>query len=247
MDGAQGFIPLQMELGVLLGQQPQPGQHGMGVGPFGEKELVGQGRLQHRGRPGAFRPQRLTGIGGVQAGEGADRPHLDHFRGNEPGAGIDADLVHFLPRFGKDRFHPQTAAGQLDMGQPHPLGIPGDFKDPGGKGLPPPGPWGKTAKGGKQFLHPLHLQGRAKKAGEKPSLRHKAAEGIVREGACRHIFLQRRFVPQGGLLPEILLPQTGKVQKGIGKADFQLLQQGGAVHGLVHFVEEEKGGDIVAL
>ena len=64
MDLPQTLVPLQVELRVLLGELPEPGQHPVRVGPLRQDHLIGKGGLQGRRGPGPLGPQSLSGVGG---------------------------------------------------------------------------------------------------------------------------------------------------------------------------------------
>ena len=134
------LLPHQMELGVLLLQLPQLGQHLRRVRPFGQVHPIGHYRLQGGGQSRFFCPQGLTDEAGLQAGDGCQSSGGDFLRGGKFIPGIQAQLLHlFLGLLalgiGKHQGlpHPHTAAGDLHPGQPCPGFVPGDFIHPGGK------------------------------------------------------------------------------------------------------------------
>ena len=165
VDLAGLLIPGNVELGILLLQLAQIAQGSVGIRPLRQQHLIGQHRLQRRGSPAGLKPQALSRPAAGETCHGAHRPRRGLLQGTELVPGVEAQLVRFfLPAFlpyptGDELLGVQGAAGDLQPGEPRPLIIPGDFKDP----CPEvPGILllrQAALQAGQELLHPLQLQG----------------------------------------------------------------------------------------
>ncbi len=145
--------------------------------PSGQQHLIGEHRLQHRGLGVPASAQALARrwvwlrpvtAHTVPAGTSSAVWYLR--------PGVDADLVRLLfpdlvlaqagPPVGQQALDPQTAPGDLQIGQPDPLGVPGDLVHLGAELRGTDRPGGVPLQPPEKLLHPLQLQGRAKPAGE---------------------------------------------------------------------------------
>ena len=173
-----GLVPGDVELRVLLLQLAQLAQCGVNVGPLRKAHLIGQHRLQQRDGGLRLHPQALAGIGMTQARNSAHLPRRDGLRQTVLGAGVQAQLVSLLlpeqpgrlpaagPAVGEEGLHPEAAPCDLQIGEPSPLGVPGDLKDlctellgvQGRDGIPPDAL--------EQFRHAVQLQRRTEPAGK---------------------------------------------------------------------------------
>ena len=130
-DLSQGLIPHDMEQGILLLQKPEIFQHDMDVHPVGEDHLVGEHRLQERTFPRFLRPEALARTGGRGACDRTDAPSLRLIDRLEFRSGVDPDLVDlFRLLLIQKVLYLQASSGDLQMGQPVSLAVPGDLKDP---------------------------------------------------------------------------------------------------------------------
>ncbi len=104
-------------------------------------------------------PNGLAGVGAVEPHHSADRSSSGLLDRRVFCSGIDSDLVHFFSAAGQVQhlFYPQAPAGDLQVGQPYPLGVSGNFKDLPAEVFPINWPWGKTAQGVQQLTGPLGL------------------------------------------------------------------------------------------
>ena len=154
------LAPGHMELGVLLLQLPQLLQGGVHVGPLGEDDLIGEDRLQQGDGGLGLKAQPLPGVGAAQPRHGAHPAGGDGVCRPELGAGVDPQLVRLLlphlvrregavrPLVGEKGLHLQAAPGDLQIGEAHPLGVPGDLEHLGPELL-------GVDRGGGVPLHPL--------------------------------------------------------------------------------------------
>ena len=252
MNLPQPLVPHQPQLRVLLLQLPQLAQGDHGVAARGQNDLIGQGRLQHRGGRGGFGAQPLARLGLGQAGDGAEAARLRRLHSLVFRAGIDADLLGlFLPgplsgAAGQKVFDPQTAAGDFHIGQPGALGVPGDFIDFGGKFLGIDRRAGIGFQPPQQLLHPVQPQSGAKIAGEQlpPSDHILYAPGAHRP--LLQIFLHGLFAAQGQVFHPIFPRLRAKIHAGRVQLAAELLQQRRpAVGRQIHFVDKQKDGNLI--
>ena len=173
MNLAQTLVPHNTQLGVLLLQLGQPGQHRVGVAALRQQQTTALHRLEHRGLTGGLLAQALACPGTGQAGNGAHGARRGLLHRLEFGSGIHPQLVGlFLPGLtvriftGEQCLYPQMAAGDLQPGESAALFVPGDFEHPGGKLFRLFGLAGILLQGGQQFIHTLQLQRRAEQAGK---------------------------------------------------------------------------------
>ena len=140
----------------------------------------------------------------------------------------------------------QGAAGDLHVGQPGPLGIPGDFEHLGPEFRRIHRLGGIPLHAGEQFLHALHLQGGAEKAGEQLPLRDHAGNGRVRQFVCFQEMFQNRFVADGGLLRQGV--RISEIHAAAAELVLQMGQQGFPVRSRqIHLINKEEGGDLIPL
>ena len=157
VDLPQGLAPHHPELGVLLLQLAQVGEHGVGVTALGQQHLIGEHRLQ-LGRPGGgLRPQRVPRAGAAQAGDGAHRAGGGLVQRPVFRAGVDPELADLLlpaplPAAGQGVPHPEGPAGDLQIGEPV-VAVPGHLEHPGGK-VRRIGASGHTAPTLQERVHP---------------------------------------------------------------------------------------------
>ena len=97
VDLPQPLVPHEVELGILLLQQEELAQGGVGILPLGEEHLVDEHRLQGGGRASRLCPKALPGGGAAQAGDGHHASRLGLVHGLEPGPRVDAQLIRLLP------------------------------------------------------------------------------------------------------------------------------------------------------
>ena len=180
----------------------------MGIRAVRQFHPVGQDRLQDRPGPVRLDPQPLSGEGVAQARHRHYGPGLRRVHGAEFRPGVQPQLIRlFLPDrvplpAGEQFLGVQCTADDLHVGQPGALRVPHDFKDLGAEFCRIHRLGGIPLHAGEQFLHALHLQGRAEKAGEQLPLRNHAGNGCVRQLVCFQEVLQNRFIADGGLLPQ---------------------------------------------
>ena len=155
-------------------------------------------------------------------------------------------MIHLLAIY--QLLDPQAPSDELHVGEPCALAVSGNFKHAGGKILFPLGPGSKPPQSVQQLADPVHLQGRAKKAGEKLPPPDQPPQGIIREPLGLHIFLQGLLVPQGSLLPKLICTVVGEVRQTVGgEGRAQFIQQRLLLYSrLIHLIEEKKGGYAVA-
>lgn len=96
VDLPQPLVPHEVELGILLLQQAELAQGGVGILPLGEEHLVGEHRLQGGGQGLRLCPKALPGGGAAQAGDGHHASRLGLVHGLEPGPRVDAQLIRLL-------------------------------------------------------------------------------------------------------------------------------------------------------
>ena len=221
----------------------------MDVAAGGEDDLIGQHRLQLRPRPILFRAQALARPGAGQAGGGAHRPRRGLAGGGEFGARVEAQLgrlllpvrpLHHIPNL-------QRAPGNFQPGEPLPLVVPGNFEHPGGKLRRPVRLQGVPRQAVQQRVHPLHPQRRAEKAGEQPTLHNQGGQVRVIQLPRLQVALHQRLIAQSGVLQHVL-PRAGKVGAAVAQPRPELAEQPIPLRArLIHLVDEEEGGDMVAL
>ena len=180
----------------------------MGVCAVRQFHPVGQDRLQDRPGPVRLDPQPLSGEGVAQARHRHYGPGLRRVHGAEFRPGVEPELIRlFLPGrvplpVGKQFLGVQRATGDLHVGQPGPLGIPGDFEHLGAEFRRIHRLGGIPLHAGKQLLHALHLQCGAEVAGKQLSFPDQTGDHVLRKFSCFQILLQSRLVADGGLLPQ---------------------------------------------
>lgn len=249
VDLPQPLVPHEVELGILLLQQEELAQGGVGILPLGEEHLVDEHRLQGGGQGLRLCPKALPGGGAAQAGDGHHASRLGLVHGLEPGPRVDAQLIRLLrpAGAGEGLLHPQGAAGELHPRQAVPLVVPGNLEHPGGKIGAIPGPGGVRHQPLEEFGHPLQLQGGAEPAGEEPPPGDKGGEGIAVQRPVLQIALQRVLAAEGGRLVP-LRRRGGEVHAPLVQPGFQPRQQGGLVRPRqIHLVDKQEGGHAVAL
>ena len=184
VDLPQRTVPDDVQLGVLLLELAQLVQGGGKIGPFLQKHLIGEHRLQlGRGRR-PLRPQPLAGQRAAQSGNGAHAPRRGLLRQTVFLSGVEPDLIHLLrphpilrqsgPPVGHQVLHPQRPARHLQPGQPPPLAVPGDLIDPRAEIRAVHGRKGIPFQHLQQRVHPLQAQRGAEVAGEKLPRAHQA-------------------------------------------------------------------------
>ena len=242
----QGLVPDNVQLGVFLFQLAQLHQGGVDVGLRGQQQLAAEHRLQQGGRRCALAAQALARPGFGQAGDGADRSRRRLFGGGEPGAGIHPDLVGlFLPGFPlglafQQGLYPQHTTGDLEPGEPDPLGVAADLVDTGGKFGGPGGHPGIEPQPFQQLLHPFQPQSRPEIAGEHLPVGHQPGHRGGLQTAGRQILLHGLFLLHGRFLPQ-LVGGGGEIHHLFPQLGPQLLQQSLAVGaGQVHLVHKQK-------
>ena len=244
----------QMKLGVFLLQLPQLGQHRHRVRPLGQGHPVGHHRLQHRSQGIRFRSQGLSGPGLGQARHRRQASGLDFLRGGKFLCGVAAQLLDFFllgfsgsvyityafPDF-------QTASGNLQPGEPAPLGVPGDFIHPGGKFRRIFRLRGVGVQDFQQLCHPLKLQGRAEAAGKQLPPGNQLPQVPLGHRAGFQVIFQQGLVAQGGVLGN-LLRRRPKIHTSRAQLPAQFRQQFlTGLPGQVHFVDKQEGGHLVPL
>ena len=247
------LLPQQMELGVLLLQLPQLGQHLGRVRPLGQIHPIGHYRLHGGGQPRLFCPQGLADEAALQARDSGQGSGGNFLRGGKLVPGIQPQLLHlFLGLLalgiGKHQGlpHPHTAAGDLQPGQPCPGFVPGDFIHPGGKVAAVFRRRGQLVHQCQQRLHPLQLQGGAEAQGEQLPGPNQAAQIPPGDGAGFQIGFQQGLVTQGGIFHNFRF-RCGEIHHAAAKLGAQLLQQLLPLGpGEVHFVQEQEGGHPIA-
>ena len=175
------WLPLHLQLGVLLLQAAQPLQQGGGVHPLRGNHLIGEHRLQPGAGPVLLCPQALPRRGVGEPGHSAHRPGGGHVHRGEFGPGVEANLVDLLLPVGSVEHlpHPQLAPGNFQPGKPLTPLIPGDFKDPGPEVLGPLRFQGIGLDAVQQLLHPLHLEGGAEVHREQLPLHHQGRQLLL--------------------------------------------------------------------
>ena len=252
MDLPQALVPQDVELGVLLLQLPQLPESRVGIAPLRQLQPVGEHRLQHRGLSRRLKAQPLSRPGAAQPCYSADGPRLRLLHGPVFGPGVDPDLVRFffpahlpLPA-GQGRFHPQAAPGDLQVGQPDPLGVPGDLVHPGPELRGTALPGGILLHPLQELRHPLQLQGGAEPAGKQPAPLHQGPDLLRLHLPPLQISLQRSLVAHGHALlePGSLLAEV----HAAAVQPLELCHQNRPVRPRqVHLVDKEEGGDVIAL
>ena len=237
------WLPLHLQLGVLLLQAAQPLQQGGGVHPLRGNHLIGEHRLQPGAGPVLLCPQALPRRRAGQACHGAHRPGGGHVYRGEFGPGVEANLVDLLLPVGSVEHlpHPKLASGDFQPGKPLTPLIPGDFKDPGPEVLGPLRFQSIGLDAVQQLLHPLHLEGGAEVHREQLPLHHQSRQ-----------FLLGKFLPGQVPLHELLAAQRRAlasglrvchIHKAVAQPSLQLFEDGGLpLIGLVHLVDKEKDG-----
>lgn len=173
------------------------------------------------------------------------------------GAGVDAELIRlFLPYLvergllfrtpvGEHVLYAQTAAGYFQIGETHPLGIPGNFEDLGPKLLWVDRRSGVPGNSLEKLRHPLQLQRRAKPAGEYLSVSDEGDDIGILQMSMLQILFQNSLVAQGGILPPRFL-RNGEVHAAAAEPLLKLPQQGGMVGPCqIHLVDKQKGGNMI--
>ena len=137
MQFSQLLLPHDPKQGIFFFQLPQISHGSCDLPPFRQEDLITQHRLQHgRSRRRLF-AQALPWKCMSKPGDRADHPGLRLLNQFILVPGINPDLIHLLPVGSQHVFHPQLPAGDLQMGQPVSLAVPGDLVHPGAKpGIP---------------------------------------------------------------------------------------------------------------
>ena len=137
------LIPAHPQLRIFLFQLPQIFHGGMGIRAVGELQAAGQDRLQNRRRPVLFPSQTHARYGMAQSGHRAYGTCRSLLHRAELGTGVYPQLVRLLLpnlRLGQalsaaadQILDMQRPAGDLQMGQPGSLSVPGHLEYPGAK------------------------------------------------------------------------------------------------------------------
>ena len=213
-------FPEDVQLGVFLLQLPQPGQHRHGIAASGQLHPIGHDRLQQRRCTGRLRAQSLSREGGGKPRDRAEAARACLLRRSEFLPGVQPDLhdlffqrIALLVCIIYNVAHLQPAPGDPQPGQPRPLGIPGDFIDPGGEG----GQAGSLGRIGIQHLQKIfdtfQLQRRAEAAGEELPPGNQSPDIPRCHGARLQVAFQQCLVAQGGSLRNL-----GKIRSEIHAA-----------------------------
>ena len=242
MDLAQGLIPHHMELGHLLLNLSEVGQGGVDVCPLGQDHLVGQHRFQQGVAGVPLGSQALPGFGAGEAGDGADLAGVYLIGQGEFGPRIQPQLVGLgrpaLP-FGAARegiLDFQHPAGDPQPGEPGPLVILGDLEHLGAEMLPRRGRAGPAVQPFQQAVHPVHLEGGTKPAGEDVPPGDGGDDIRLIQGLPCQVLVHQVLITEGqGFIP--LLLGGAEIHKALPQPAPQLVQQGiPAGAGQVHLV-----------
>ena len=247
------LIPGDVQLWVLLLKLHQFGQQGRRVGAGGEDHPVAEHRLQNRFRRPVRRAQTLARPGGAEPQHGADLPRLHSVSGLVFAAGIQADLVDFflqllaaLGGIAQGCSDLQLTSANFQPGHAAALGIPGNFKYPGGKFAAVLHGEAIAVNGVEKLLHALRFQPGAEKAGKQRTSADQGRDILLTE-SCVQIFLHGRLVAEGQLFKEVPAP-VGEVHTALTQLPAKPLHQALLVRaGQVHFCHEEEAGHMVAL
>ena len=245
------LVPHQPQLRVLLLQLPQLGHGGVRILAPGQQHLTGEDRLQNGLLSRRLKAQALAGPGPAQAGDGAHRPRLGPLCRLELLPRVDADLVHLLlpgaGSAGEEVLHLQNSAGDLQVGQPVPLAVPGDLEHPCAEVLRSRRLAGVAVQTVQQPVHPLQLQCRAEAAGEELPLRHQPSQALVGQGAALQKGLHGLLAAHGGLLQPVVDRPVPHIHTAVVQLGLQLRHQSGPVGaGQVHLVHKEEDRHAVA-
>ena len=228
---------------------------GVGVAVLGQQNLVGQHRLQHRLSGARLHAKPLSRTGAGQSCHRTHRSRRDLSGGGKLRPGVQAQLVHFfcpiLPCIGAAGelgFDLQGAAGDLQIGQPVSLAVPGDFVHPGAEFGGVGGLQGVLLDASEKFLHALQLQGGAEPAGEHLPGGDGGGDGLRLQRAGVQILLHQPLVAHGQLVHQGVGVCAGKGHAVLIQPVFQVRQHLLPVRSRqVHFVDKQKNGNFIPL
>ena len=247
----QTLVPHNVQLGIFLLQLAQPAQRLRKITVSWQEHLISQHRLQHRGLRHGLGPQSLSGKCVFKAGDGADTACVHLLRQLVFGTGIDAQLVGLfcpLPHIsaaGKQGFHTERTAGDLQTGQPRALVVPGNLIDPGAEDIRVAWHAGQTVQVLQQLRNTIQSECRAETARKKPAAGNGIGHGLIRQGLLFQIEIQQALVTQGNRFVSLGVGLT-QVDAFVTQPLLQLPHQSGPVRtGQVHFIDKQKCGDPV--
>lgn len=143
----------------------------------------------------------------------------------------------------EEALHPEAAPGDLQIGEPGPLGVPGDLKNLRAELLGIQGRDGVPADPLEQLRHSVQLQRRAKPAGKHLPVADEGDHIPVIQSPLLQVFFQNAVVAQGGALLPV---RGGEVHTAAAEPAVELLQQRGPVcTRQIHLVDEQEGWDVV--
>ena len=238
-------LPGHVQLRVFLLQLQQFGKHHRRVRSRGQHQMIGHHRLGGHGRPPLSGTQHLACPGGCQAGDGQKGPGrgfvhgLKFFSGVQPQTqGLFRLCLPVTAHIAQPGAHREAASRDLHPGQPVPLGVPGDFIDPGSKFprvllLRPVG-----FQSFQQRFHALKLQRRPKEAGEELPGTNEPPQIPRGHRGPGQIAFQQRLIAQGRRLPEAFFI-LGKIHTAASEFLLKGPNQGLFFRpGQVHFIDE---------
>ena len=251
MDLAQRLVPDNVELGLLFFQPMQLAEGRVDVCALGQQHLIAEHGLQHGQVAVPLGPQSLAGVGFGQAGDGAHLPGEDFLGQRVLRAGVKPQLVClFGPGLAvsfalQQGFYLQAAARHPQPGQPPALLVRAELEHLGPKSVQRRGRAGVGVKAGKQRVHAVQLEGRAKPAGKNVPPGDGGGDLLVGKRAVFQHGFHQPLVAEGQRLVAGVLVGT-KIHKALAQAMGQLGKQRfppGA--GQIHFIDENERGDVI--
>ena len=247
-------LPQNVQLRIFLLQQPQLGKYRQRV--FAQREIypVGHDWLQNRRSRPQGNPQTLPGISGGQTGNrhrltGQRRLYRREFLPGVPPQlqGLFRHSFALLVYITQRRPNLQTAAGDLQPGEPVALRVTGDLVNLSPKLGGNLGVGGVLVKDLQKFFYPCQLQGRAEAAGEYLPLLNQSPNVAHRNRTGLQVIFQQCFVAHGAVFRNLgqFLPEIDASGTQLG---LQLPQNSIPINtGQVRFVNKQKDRNFIPL
>ena len=155
-------------------------------------------------------------------------------------------MLAALVGIGEGRPHLQHSAAELHISHAVSLGVAGYFKHPGCKFAAVLRREAIAVKGAQELLHPLGFKPGAEKAGKQgPAAYHFRDVALFKAGS--QIFFHRRLVAERQPFKKVLSP-AAEIHTAFTQHAAKRLHHGLLAHtGQIHFCNEDKAGNFIAL